>query len=101
MESNHNLATSTLFDPHLKKIAFRDRTAAQQDMQQLVQEMSSLLGQAQNYDEVDMVTEPTTLKTIVPVESFDSTFSCGCNSPGKARIEEENIFTRRDNPLSW
>ena len=48
MESNHNLAAATLLDPRLKKTAFRDRTAAQQGMQQLVQEMSSLSVQRQH-----------------------------------------------------
>ena len=42
MESNHNLAATTLLGPWLEKIAFRHRTAAQQGMQQLVQEMSPL-----------------------------------------------------------
>jgi len=48
MESNHNLAAATLIDPRLKKIVFRDRAAAQQGMQQLVQETSSLSVQAQH-----------------------------------------------------
>ena len=42
MESNHFLAVSTLLDPRLKKIAFRDATAAQQGVDWIVQEMSSV-----------------------------------------------------------
>ena len=61
MESNHNLAAAILLDPQLKKIAFRDRTAVQQGMQQLVQEMSSLSVQRQHEVESAVTEEePTT-----------------------------------------
>ena len=42
MEGNHQLAAATLLDPRLKKLAFRDQTAAQQGIQWLIQEMSSI-----------------------------------------------------------
>ena len=42
MECNHFLAVSTLLDPQLKKIAFRDSTAAQQGVDWIIQEMASL-----------------------------------------------------------
>ena len=42
MEGNHSPAVSTLLDPRLKKVVFRDPIAAQQGVDWIIQEMSSV-----------------------------------------------------------
>ena len=42
MEGSHHLVAATLLNPRLKKLAFRDQTAAQQGIQWLIREVSSL-----------------------------------------------------------
>ena len=42
MEGNCYLAAATMLDPRLMKLSFRDHSAAQQGIQWLIQEMSTL-----------------------------------------------------------
>jgi len=111
MESNHNLAAATLLDPRLK-IAFRDRTAAQQNMQQLVQEMSSLSSFQRQQEVESAITETPTVST--PSNkynlwaAFDSKVKESQSSRGTAdaalqrrHYVEETILPRYDDPLKW
>ena len=63
MESNHFLVVSTLLDPHMKKIAFRDPTAAQQGVDWIIQEMTSVSAAT------------STIASVVPLSTASSTGS--------------------------
>ena len=85
-ESNHFPAVSTLLDSHLKKIAFRDPTAAQQGVDWIVQEMSSV----------------SALISPVPRTGSDSPFTYGkCLMVGWHQEEEVLMRELKQNSTWW
>ena len=111
MEGNHHLAAATLLDPRLKKLAFRDQTAAQQGMQWLIQEMSSLSIQTVVRD-INETTKPIENSNNnnkynlwaafdLQVKESQSTMEVvGATLQGKHYMEEK-ILQRKDDPLKW
>lgn len=113
MEGNHHLAAATLLDPRLKKLAFRDQTAAQQGMQWLIQEMSSLSVQTVR-DIQNETAKPVTNSNSNNSNKYNlwATFDLqvkecqntrevvGATIQGKHYMEE-NILQRKDDPLKW
>ena len=110
MEGNHHLAAATLLDPRLKKFAFRDQTAAQQGMQWLIQEMSSL--SIQTVTDINRTTKPIENSNnnnkynlwaafdLQVKESQSSMEVVGATLQGKHYMEEK-ILQRKDDPLKW
>ena len=111
MEGNHYLAVTTLLDPRLKKLAFRDQSSTQQGMQWLIQEMSSLSVQTVS----DIQNETIKLNTnsnntnkynlwaafdLQVKESQSTREVVGATLQGKHYMEE-NILQRQDKPLKW
>ena len=111
MEGNRYLVAATMLDPRLKKLSFRDQSAAQQGMQWLIQEMSTLslhpvsdvhnetarpIPNSSNHNKYNLwAAFDSKVK-----ESQSSREVVDATLPGKHYVEE-NVLERHQNPLKW
>lgn len=107
LEKSHLLAMSTMLDPRMKKMAFRDAGAAWQGEQRVVQELSELVPAANSNQGAQSVDTPAAsglwdfFDAQVAQSQSPKKGATNANVVEAMKFFEEPVLPRNEDPLDW